>query len=132
MLRSGGKGGHVCMYIYYYVSSNEVVHNFFLPLYLAAGLIVMLTATSGHGWVVTLNLTPENAAGVGDIIPLYLLPQNNFRCAAAANRSGIYLVCRICRPLWIPFLALVVVAWRLVRHCQTELPILFGRDNSYN
>ena len=126
------------MYIYYYVSSNEVVHNFFLPLYLAAGLIVMLMATSGHGWVVTLNLTPENAAGVGDIIPLYLLPQNNFRCAAAANRSGIYLVCRICRPLWIPFLALVVylcltiVAWSLVRHCQTEFPILVGCDNSYN
>ena len=87
------------MYIYYYVSSNEVVHIFFLPLYLAAGLIVMLMATSGHGWVVTLNLTPENAAGVGDIIPLYLLPQSNFRFAAATNHSGIYLVCRICRPL---------------------------------
>ena len=68
----------------------------------------MLMATSGHGWVVTLNLTPEDAAGVGDIIPLYLLPQGNVRCAAVTNRSGFYLVCRICRPLWNPFLPLVV------------------------
>ena len=93
MLRSGGTGADVCMHKLYHVQNHQVVHNCFLPLYLAAGLIVMLMGTSGHGWVVTLNLTPEDAAGVSDIIPLYLLPQNNVRCAAATHRSGFYLVC---------------------------------------